>query len=75
MCDIFSEIHCRRLQQRHQRGYDLITINFYDRKTPGTFKRWSVSVEELSADGCPRGNLMFLKQIFAREAKLRGQIC
>ena len=22
-----------------------------------------------------RGNLMFLKQIFAREAKLRGQIC
>ena len=23
----------------------------------------------------PAGNLMFLKQIFAREAKLRGQIC
>ena len=23
----------------------------------------------------PRGNLMFLKQIFAREAKLQGQMC
>ena len=30
---------------------------------------------ELSADEFPRGNLMFSKQIFAREAKVRGQIC
>ena len=34
------------------------------------FKKWSVYVEELSADTeLPRGSLMFLKQIFAREAK------
>ena len=37
------------------------------------FKRESVSVEEPSADSCPRrGNLMFLKQMFVREAKLQN---
>ena len=34
----------------------------------------NVSVEELSADSCPRGNLMSLKQIFAREANMESPI-
>ena len=37
------------------------------------FEQQSVPVEGLSADRLPRGNLMFLKQIFAREAKLLRQ--
>jgi len=37
------------------------------------FKQQNVSVEELSTDSCPME--MFLKQIFAQEAKLREQIC
>ena len=39
------------------------------------FKQWSISVEELWADSCASENLMFLKEIFAREAKLSGHIC
>jgi len=37
------------------------------------FKQQNVSVEELSTDSYPME--MFLKQIFAQEAKLREQIC
>ena len=49
-----------------------VTMERSDRNS--LFKRQSVSFEELSADSCPRGRLMFLKQIFAQEAKLQGKI-
>ena len=46
---------------------------FFSLNKYSLFKQWSVSVKEVWADSAP-GNLMFLKQMFAQEAKLQAQI-